>query len=295
MVIISLSSSSSSSNYAYSKLRRQSSEVLEVTTSWCGRLQRAWKTAALFLILATIFVFIFSLYSSSLLARHRQNAQFFRRKQQQQQQQQQDDQLRLANLKSVLATDRRLRILASEITTTATGDNDNDHLPIPHPEDFIHPNASFSEFNPRRPAFGPTMNTAKEIIKATEVVIDIKRPCQKAADNRIGETTGSDLLAVVFLFCVVGDFSRRQAIRETYGSALKASPRTELYFVLGQTSEEKDKRNDRCRNSRLLLLFLRTKTITSLSFFLDWKPNFETSPSTTMTSSSSPSPTPTTT
>ncbi len=75
------------------------------------------------------------------------------------------------------------------------------------------------------------MNSVKEMLKATQVTIDIKRPCSGG-----GETS---LLVVVFLFCVVGDFSRRQAIRETYGSSLKASPQTELYFVLGRVDDDR--------------------------------------------------------
>ncbi len=151
------------------------------------------------------------------------------------------------SVKSVLATDQKLRLLAA--ATTAQSPNSA--------KNFTHPNfradtddqtlaaAANNNNNNASKAYGPTMKTALELVEATKVVIDVERPC--------GGDGGAHLELLVLVICSPGNFSRRQAIRETYGSALKRSPQTELYFVLGQT-EEKD---DRCRNSRRrrLLLF----------------------------------------
>lgn len=188
--------------------------LLVLASTACRQLLQKWWKVIVFFLITFIFLCLFNLP----LSRH--NLHHFHH-------QHQDPAYKVAlvksSIKSVLSTDRQLRLLASQAKNDLT------------PEDFIHPNANRNDLlngYPRARAVGPRMNTVQEMIKVTEVSIDINRPCRRANEN------GDDLLVIVFLFCLVRDFSRRQRIRETYGSALKNIPQTEIYFVVGRIENE---------------------------------------------------------
>ena len=113
----------------------------------------------------------------------------------------------------ILTVDQKLRAMAMEY--------------IEQP--FVHPLVPKQQREDRKnhTPSGPKMNSVREIATVTwPPFADIRRPC--------GGNEGQGLLAAVLVFCVVGDFSRRKAIRETFGSALKAHPQTELYFVVAR-------------------------------------------------------------
>lgn len=211
---------SSSNKYAYHRLGSEVVPVLACTNA-CKQLQRWWKV-----FVALLFIFTFLCLFNLPLRRH--HFTFFHQSHYHHPHPHHKALLAKKSLVSVLATDRELRTLASQARNG-----------LLKAEDFIHPNANQSEWvngAPRAAATGPRMNTVPEMLKVTEVSINIKRPCRGA--NLENGADDDDLEVVIFLFCVVGDFSRRQTIRETYGSALKGNPQTEIYFVLGRTEDE---------------------------------------------------------
>ena len=116
-------------------------------------------------------------------------------------------------LASVQATDELLRQLAAN-------EIDDD-------SEFVHPNAKRTAGGPQ----GPKMNSAREMATVSQPpTIDIERPCV----GDFGGSGGAHLTLVVFVYVRVADFARRRTIRETYGSVLRANPRTVLYFVLAR-------------------------------------------------------------
>lgn len=121
-----------------------------------------------------------------------------------------------ANHGRVISIDHQLRTLA------------NQYIDIP----FIHSlaNRHTKEFRRHIPS-GPKMNSIKEIASVTwPAPVEVLHPC--------GGNEGKGLLAVIFVFCVVSDISRRMTIRETFGSALKNNSQTEIYFVVGRVDNE---------------------------------------------------------
>lgn len=71
------------------------------------------------------------------------------------------------------------------------------------------------------------MNSIHEIVQLTlPETIQVVKPCNG--------NQGKGLLAVIYLFCRPEDFQRRTTIRETYGSSLKKSTMTEIYFVVSR-------------------------------------------------------------
>lgn len=71
------------------------------------------------------------------------------------------------------------------------------------------------------------MNSPRQMITVTETpLLDVQHPC-------LGRQ-GANQTVIIFLFSIASDIQRRQIIRQTYGSALRRNPKTELYFVLGR-------------------------------------------------------------
>lgn len=120
-----------------------------------------------------------------------------------------------ANHGRVIELDEQLRRMA------------NEHIDVP----FIHPLISkYERENSNHVPRGPKMNSIREIAQVTwPAPLEVVRPC--------GGNEGKDLLAVVLVFCVVGDINRRMAIRETFGLALKKGSQTEIYFVVGRVED----------------------------------------------------------
>lgn len=116
--------------------------------------------------------------------------------------------------KRVISVDRQLRAMAMEYVE----------------QPFIHPLISKHEReNSNHTPSGPKMNSVREIASVTwPLLIDVNCSC--------GGNGGKGLLATVLVYCVAGDFSRRKAIRETFGSALKAHSQTEIYFVVAKVN-----------------------------------------------------------
>lgn len=121
-----------------------------------------------------------------------------------------------ANHGRVISIDHQLRTMASQYTD------------IP----FIHPLVDrYKKESIKHIPSGPKMNSIQEIASVTwPAPVEVNHPC--------GGNEGKGLLVVVFVFCVVSDFSRRMAIRETFGSALKNHSQTEIYFVVGRVDNE---------------------------------------------------------
>ncbi|KAH9403680.1 Beta-1,3-galactosyltransferase 1, partial [Tyrophagus putrescentiae] len=95
---------------------------------------------------------------------------------------------------------------------------------------FIHPFVPVgvrksSKHVPSRPKMHSVLEIRTVILPER---VKVSQPC--------GGKKGQGLLAAVFVFCQIKDFSRRQAIRETYGSELKAHPQTVMYFVVSRVN-----------------------------------------------------------
>ena len=74
---------------------------------------------------------------------------------------------------------------------------------------------------------GTKMHSVSEILTATlPTRVEVKNPC--------GGNDGAGLIAVVFVYCQVKDYRRRQRIRSTYGSRLKSHSQTAVYFVVSR-------------------------------------------------------------
>ena len=124
----------------------------------------------------------------------------------------------------LLAVDRRLQAMASAYVEK---------------QPFIHPRVAnivvsriSNNFTSKHVPAGPKMHSVRELATVTrQTLMDVSRPCGGGGNH------GQGLLAAVFVFCQVKDFSRRRTIRETYGSALKANgSQAVLYFVVGRVA-----------------------------------------------------------